>query len=68
MRTKHHYIDNRAELVQVDADEWIVLVGGIQWGPLGVPRDASGCADTVFPTKAAARKAYLENEARLASL
>jgi hypothetical protein len=34
----------------VDGD-WLVLCKGIQWGPVGAPRDKSGCASTTWKTR-----------------
>jgi DNA repair protein RadC len=49
--------------------QYMVLVGGVQWGPPGTPRDSSGAAGTTYPTRSAARDAYKQygEEGALAS-
>jgi hypothetical protein len=61
-RNKEVLISRNAIIVETIDREYIILVNGIQWGPKGVPRDKSGCADTTWGTKAEAIKCFKDNE------
>ena len=50
---------SRYELVETVDREWMVLVGGVQWGK--GPHDLSGCSSQTWPTREEAKQA-IENE------
>jgi len=64
VRAGYRIVGNNAIVAKTIDNDYMVLVGGVQWGPPGSPRDRSGAASDTWPTENAAAAAFRESEAR----
>ena len=56
-------IDEHTYLARTVKGRWTILIDGIQWSPLGEPRDASGAGSATWPAREDALQAFKNNEA-----
>jgi hypothetical protein len=54
----HQLGETFIEIIEAVDGTWMILVDGIQWAPVGEPRDRSGAGCATYPDSEAALAAF----------